>query len=650
MPLISKRCRLPRGGADIVFFALLMLCLFLIFDHAMWLDEIQAWEIAAASANPLALFHNMSNEGHPPLWHLVLWLVTRMTEDLRALALLQAVITIGIFTTIWRLSSLAVYEKLLLLSSYYILFEYGVLARTYGLGVLLLFGAVHSYLRHQDRPLLYWLCLGLAANTVAHITLVSLALALGFLVEQRHALRRQILPAGLYAVLVALAVVWAIPAADTWFGGGVYDKWTFVWDPEHFVAALDELASAFLPLTKSIDHFSNPLYYPLVASHIDASLDVVAPIAAVVVYALCLIALGERRAMAIFVMASGAVFLFLYAKMLGYARHYGIIFIAFILCLWLARARQATVTRLSRAATAVLLLVGAVGGIDATLGALRRPFDQARNAATFIRYNYPEDVFLAGGEFHYAFSVSGFLAHPMYYPECQCQEQFIRWNRQHEMLAFTTPDSPFWPRLAIAMMARARDQGVLVLTESVDVAALTRRWPGFSLVERARYVPQTVPTGGYRVYDIAVDPTRIGYQPGTPLAMGTDPASIWAYRGDGWCAPESWGIWSCARQASLTFLLTRTPQSGMTVQLHLVHLGDKPQEVTIVANGVNVGTVVVTDDRFYSVAIPRDVAAASPLLQINLDVARTVTPKSLGLGEDIRTLGIGMRTARLDPG
>ena len=43
-----------------------------IHAHAMWFDELQAWNIARASHSLGDLFSHLRYEGHPPLWYLPL--------------------------------------------------------------------------------------------------------------------------------------------------------------------------------------------------------------------------------------------------------------------------------------------------------------------------------------------------------------------------------------------------------------------------------------------------------------------------------------------------------------------------------------------------------------------------------------------------
>src|SRR5580692_7021680 len=50
----------------------------LLAFHVLWRDEAQAF-VAARDLSLAGLFAHMPYEGHPALWHLLLWGVTRLT-------------------------------------------------------------------------------------------------------------------------------------------------------------------------------------------------------------------------------------------------------------------------------------------------------------------------------------------------------------------------------------------------------------------------------------------------------------------------------------------------------------------------------------------------------------------------------------------
>jgi hypothetical protein len=63
----------------------LLVCGPLALNHAMWIDEAQAFLLARDSHSLRELIYNLRYEGHPPLWHLLLYGVTRVFVSYHAL-------------------------------------------------------------------------------------------------------------------------------------------------------------------------------------------------------------------------------------------------------------------------------------------------------------------------------------------------------------------------------------------------------------------------------------------------------------------------------------------------------------------------------------------------------------------------------------
>lgn len=119
-----------------VLYCTLVTCM--TFLHGMWLDELQHWCLARDSGSLVELFRNTRNEGHPPLWHLLLFGITRFTTDPIWMQVLHT--AIGICTAalvLWR-APFVWWWRVLIVFGYFFLYEYTVIARNYGLVVLFL--------------------------------------------------------------------------------------------------------------------------------------------------------------------------------------------------------------------------------------------------------------------------------------------------------------------------------------------------------------------------------------------------------------------------------------------------------------------------------------------------------------------------------
>lgn len=119
--------------------------------HEPWADEAQAWLIARDS-NPIELAVDVLRyEGHPILWYLVL---TPFAKTLPYGAMTVVAVLFGIAgALLWTLRSpvpLAV--RLAVPFTYFLFYQYAVVARSYVLLPLLMFWLAHEYPRRHERP------------------------------------------------------------------------------------------------------------------------------------------------------------------------------------------------------------------------------------------------------------------------------------------------------------------------------------------------------------------------------------------------------------------------------------------------------------------------------------------------------------------
>lgn len=167
---VPKPLRLSLVG----FLGVTALQLWLIFTHAPWFDEAQALLIARA---PLPeMFEALHYEGHPALWYLYLAAVDSVVRSPLSLPVAQAFVSVATAALIWFRAPFPLPTKALLALSYFILFEYGVISRSYGLGALLLLVAAEGRFR--------WLALALAVNISAHFAVAASALAAVWFIER----------------------------------------------------------------------------------------------------------------------------------------------------------------------------------------------------------------------------------------------------------------------------------------------------------------------------------------------------------------------------------------------------------------------------------------------------------------------------------
>jgi hypothetical protein len=147
---------------------------FAIPYHEPWADEAQAWQLAR-SLSLRALFQTQIRyETSPGLWHLLLWVLIRAHVSYSGLHWICGVIATVASALLLLKSPFPRYLKLLLPFSYFLLFQYAVVARSYVLAPILLFSIALNW---KKNPFILALLLGLLANLSLHTAVISGGLA-----------------------------------------------------------------------------------------------------------------------------------------------------------------------------------------------------------------------------------------------------------------------------------------------------------------------------------------------------------------------------------------------------------------------------------------------------------------------------------------
>jgi hypothetical protein len=181
-------------------------------------DESQAWLLARDSSLRDLLLYRMHYEGAPGLWPLLLWLTSHgLHLPFAALGWLGAAFAFAGIAVLVMTSPLPRAFRWLLPFSYFLLYQYAVIARPYTLFPLLLFLLCQVYSLRRPRPLLFAAIAGLLINLSLSAAVIGGCFALLYAYEQ---LRRDgpacaLLPAIslLLASCLSSAMV-AIPAPD----------------------------------------------------------------------------------------------------------------------------------------------------------------------------------------------------------------------------------------------------------------------------------------------------------------------------------------------------------------------------------------------------------------------------------------------------
>ncbi len=154
---------------------------FAIPYHEPWVDEAQAWQIAR-SLSLVDLFQKyVRYEGSPGLWHLLLWILNRAHVSYSGMHWSSGAIAVAGMSILVLKSPFPRYLKLLLPFTYFLLFQYAVVARSYVLVPWMLFMIAARWKRS---PAVSALLLGLLANVALHAAVISGGLAIVYAIER----------------------------------------------------------------------------------------------------------------------------------------------------------------------------------------------------------------------------------------------------------------------------------------------------------------------------------------------------------------------------------------------------------------------------------------------------------------------------------
>lgn len=229
-----------------------------ISRHEPWFDEAQAWLIARESS--LAeLFRILPYEGQPGLWHLLLMLPARTLpyEAINWISGLFATLGVWVFL---RRSPFPTPLKVLIPFTYFLFYQYGVVARNYALLPLVLFAVAAVWPQRHDRPGRFAALLFVLANTSTHGFIVAGVFLAIFAVEELAEARRSsrrpgrghVVAVGVTGLALGVVALAMLPPADR----------TFASDGQQQGDLVDRLAGAAGMLNNALA--DNLLLLPLI--------------------------------------------------------------------------------------------------------------------------------------------------------------------------------------------------------------------------------------------------------------------------------------------------------------------------------------------------------------------------------------------------
>jgi hypothetical protein len=491
-------------------------------DHEPWRDELHCWGVARASDGFWdTLTGERRYDGHPFLWYYLLSLAARIDRSYIGLHVVTIALIVGAAYLWLRWAPFPRPLRLLLLGSYYFLYEYGVLSRSYTLGILFVFAFCALYHPLRVRYVLLSVVLSLLAATSLYGTLMACCLGL-FLFGR--GLRYLPPDDGDDRGRIALPIGWVLGLCL--FGLGLLFTAMTTWPPEDSAFAPSWRVDLTTALVRSdlsrywqtlfpykqwndwnwlyVDYFGHGFNLDeadaawLGAAWLFGWLLVLLPVP--------LLAAGY----ALGILAMMAVQHGIYPAALRHMGHYWILLLA---CLWLCGREQRVPWRrgrlraglfwLGQAMLGANLLVQVATGYAAMSVDHQAAFSGAVAAARFMRLQHLTEGPIVGSNDHSSSAVAIVLDRAFLFQETgETSDVVVEHNRR------TPADGT---RTLMLAMDLARKSGSALIVSNYDLIMSVPE--GFTITILYRGPPAIVFDESYRVY-------RVEYYRASPLALG----------------------------------------------------------------------------------------------------------------------------------
>ncbi len=368
-----------------------------MMHHELWLDESHHWLLARDSVSFADLVKNTRYEGHPILWNLLLYGITRLTLNPLWMQLFHLFLAVSAVAAFLRNAPFSLAFKTLFVFGYFFFFEYFLISRNYMIGVLFLFIACSYFGKREKNFTLVCVFLALAANTHLMFTVIAFALFLTMQFEhwQDKRLLKPTYFVGTIIFIFALfiAALQIIPPSDSAFLHSASSSPLSGKFIKGFISLFKGLIT--VPDFRTIHFWNSNLIVNLSKP--------VASFFGLAAYLLPLVLFRNRKTLFFVYTALLGTQVFFFLTQLGATRYDGMTYIIFIIALWIDRYyADAFATKRKLKLPSVLqslrnpivysiLILHCCSGIYAYSMDFRLPFAGSKATAGLLRQNHLQD-------------------------------------------------------------------------------------------------------------------------------------------------------------------------------------------------------------------------------------------------------------------
>ena len=234
-----------------------------VMYHEPWRDEAQVWLIVRDSGIR-DIFSQLSVQGNLGVWYILLLPFAKLGFPYFTELIVHWLVSVSAVSLFQFKAPLNRLIKVLFVFSYYMLFEYGVIARDYMLTILFLFLIATYYSSRFSNPKRYALLIFLLFNTHVLGIGVGVALLIIYFAEVKNKIQNNnkislaIMSAGLIIAFITL-----FPSSHLAVDASVRDSYIPLINREAAWTLLTAIQNAFIPTTYNFVEIKMPLFFSL---------------------------------------------------------------------------------------------------------------------------------------------------------------------------------------------------------------------------------------------------------------------------------------------------------------------------------------------------------------------------------------------------
>jgi hypothetical protein len=429
-----------------------------ILHHEPWRDEYQAWLIARDAHSFSDLLGNLKYEGHPAVWYLFLWILSKFTHNPFVMQVLHIVISAAFVYLLNQYAPFSLVNKFLLTFGYYCFFEFNLISRSYGLGFLLVIIFLILYENRNKNYLWLSAVLFLLANSNVYGLMLSLCFSGILLLDYLRNTRTEewVRVPALKPALSVLLIVggWVISAIQIYPNS----ENTF---PVNYAEAFDWARMKFaiwriitsyfaLPCLNGL-HFWNTNLFDMVRDFPDGSrvadadkMYPVIPLAIVLIFSLYF--LRKPLPLLLYVLGTGGLVCFFYYSRLTFSRYTSHLMVLLVASMWLAEyypvetnygshllAKMSAIGKVAgKHLFTLILIVGFAGGVVSYSQDLRYEFSSSSEMTTFLKQNHLERLPIIGVTDFVVSPAAAVLDRTIFYPQRNEEGSFVIWDNKRK--------------------------------------------------------------------------------------------------------------------------------------------------------------------------------------------------------------------------